>query len=651
MSAAQGGSTHCGRGAAISDFLQLALVGSPNSGKTTLFNALTGLRAKTANYPGVTVDRRAGRVLHLGDASKPVWVNDLPGLYSMDAISEDEGVAVRVLRGELPGESKPDGVLFVADATTLARSLPMLAEVVALGLPTVLVLTMVDELKARGGELDLFRLRSLIGIPVVGVVGNRGLGLNDLRALLSEPAAWFKLVPSGPSVPPPVVGANAAARFVWADQILAAAQRSAPGPSETTRKMDRVLLHPVIGLMVFLAFVATFFQAIFSWAQPAMDFFSGAMNSLADGILAAWPGGGLIAELLADGVVRGVGAVIVFVPQIGLLFALIHFFEASGYLARAAFVVDRVMGWAGLEGRCFIALLSSYACAVPGIMATRTIPNPRDRLATILVAPFATCSARLPVYAVLIAAFVPATPVLGWFTLQGLTLLGLYLLGGDSAVLFAALFKRGMLRGASLPFYLELPPYRWPSFKSVMTQTWSRVRVFLKDAGSVILIGSIVLWLFLNLPRTPAPPGATLAEARQVRIEGSFAASLGRAFEPVTAPIGFDWKINVGLIGSFAARELMISTMAQIYADPDDGKDTVGLADTLRAPDPATSKPRMSAASAYSLLAFYVYALLCLSTVAAARRETGGWRWPIFMLGYMTALAYFAAFVVYQIAR
>lgn len=636
----------------MSEFLQLALVGSPNSGKTTLFNALTGLRAKTGNYPGVTVDRRAGRVLHLDAAAAPVWVNDLPGLYSLDAISEDESVAVRVLRGELDGERKPDGVLFVADATTLARSLPMLAEVLALGLPTLMVLTMVDELKARGGELDLFRLRSLLGLPVVGVVGNRGLGLDDLRALLSDPAAWPKVVPSGPAIPPPAAGASPATRFVWADQILAAAQRRAPGPSETTRSMDRVLLHPVLGLLVFLAFVATFFQAIFSWAQPAMDFFSGTMDGFADGILAAWPGGGLAAELLADGVVRGVGAVVVFVPQIALLFALIHFFEASGYLARAAFVVDRVMGWAGLEGRCFIALLSSYACAVPGIMATRTIPSPRDRLATILVAPFATCSARLPVYAVLIAAFVPATPVLGWFTLQGLTLLGLYLLGGVSAVLFAALFKRGMLRGASLPFYLELPPYRWPSFKSVLTQTWSRVRVFLKDAGSVILIGSIVLWLFLNFPRTPAAPDATAAEARQARIEHSFAADVGRAFEPVTAPLGFDWKINVGLIGSFAARELMISTMAQIYAHPGDAEegDGLGLAETLRATDPQTGQPRMSAASAYSLLAFYVYALLCLSTVAAARRETGGWRWPIFMLAYMTALAYFAAFVVYQAA-
>jgi ferrous iron transport protein B len=636
----------------MSDFLQLALVGSPNSGKTTLFNALTGLRAKTGNYPGVTVDRRAGRVLHLGDAT-PVWISDLPGLYSLDAISEDERVAVRVLRGELPGEGKPDGVLFVADATTLARSLPMLAEVLALGLPTLLVLTMVDELKARGGDLDLFRLRSLIGIPVVGVVGNRGLGMDDLRALLADRAAWTPATNVKAVVPPPGAGATAAARFVWADQILATAQRRAPGPSETTRSMDRVLLHPALGLLVFLAFVATFFQAIFSWAQPAMDFFSGTMDGLADGILAAWPGGGLAAELLADGIVRGVGAVVVFVPQIALLFALIHFFEASGYLARAAFVVDRVMGWAGLEGRCFIALLSSYACAVPGIMATRSIPSPRDRLATILVAPFATCSARLPVYAVLIAAFVPATPVLGWFTLQGLTLLGLYLLGGVSAVLFAALFKRGMLRGASLPFYLELPPYRWPSFKSVMTQTWSRVRVFLKDAGSVILIGSIVLWFFLNFPRTEAAPGASAAEARQARIEGSFAADLGRAFEPLTAPVGFDWKINVGLIGSFAARELMISTMAQIYAHPDDGEsgDGLGLAATLRAPDPVTGKPRMSAASAYSLLAFYVYALLCLSTVAAARRETGGWRWPMFMLAYMTGLAYLAALVTYQIAR
>ncbi len=623
------------------ELIHLALVGAPNSGKTTLFNALTGLRAKTGNYPGVTVDRRAGRVLHLASDAPPVVLSDLPGLYSLDAISQDEAVAVRVLRGEMPGEPLPDGVLFVADSTTLSRSLPMLAEVQALGLPVVLVLTMVDELKARGGDLDLFRLQHLLGIPVVGVVGNRGLGLDDLRALLKAPATWRRS---------PAAASELTERFVWADRILSGAQRRAPGPSQSTRRIDGVLLHPVWGLLVFLAFIAIFFQAIFSWAQPAMDFFGGALDSLANRILASWPEGGLVAELLADGVVRGVGAVVVFVPQIALLFGMIFFFEASGYMARAAFVVDRVMGWAGLEGRCFIALLSSYACAVPGILATRTIPSPRDRLATILVAPFTTCSARLPIYSLLIAAFIPATPVLGWFTLQGLVLFALYFLGGISAVLFAALFKRGMLRGASLPFYLELPPYRWPSLKSVMMQTWSRVKVFLRDAGTVILCGSIALWILLNFPRTEAAAGMSRAEARQVRLEGSFAADLGRALEPVSEPLGFDWRVNVGLVGSFAARELMVSTMAQIYAVPDQNGEYVGLAETLRAENPATGRPNLTLPSALALLAFYVYALLCLSTVAAARRETGGWRWPIFMLAYMTAVAWLAAFLVYQVA-
>jgi ferrous iron transport protein B len=630
--------------AVVGAIVQLALVGSPNSGKTTLFNALTGLRARTGNYPGVTVDRRAGRARHMPAAAPPVVLSDLPGLYALDAISQDERVTVSVLRGEMNGEPRPDGVLFVADATTLGRSLPMLAEVRALGMPVVLVLTMVDELKARGGELDLFRLQARLGVPVVGVVGNRGIGLDDLRALLPEPARWRQ------DPPPLPTGATLEQRFAWADGVLAAAQRKAAGPSEQTRRIDRVLLHPVWGLLVFLAFIAVFFQAIFSWAQPLMDFFGGALDGLADGILAAWPDGGVPAELLADGVVRGVGAVVVFVPQIALLFAMIFFFEASGYMARAAFVVDRVMGWAGLEGRCFISLLSSYACAVPGILATRTIPSPRDRLATILVAPFATCSARLPVYAVLIAAFVPATPVLGWFTLQGFTMFALYLLGGVSAVLFAALFKRGMLRGASLPFYLELPPYRWPSAKSVTLQTWSRVKVFLRDAGTVILCGSIVLWILLNFPRDAAATGASELEARQTRIESSYAARIGKAMEPATAPLGFDWKINIGLVGSFAARELMISTMAQVYAVPDDDGEYAGLAETLRAPDPLTGKPPLTTASALSLLAFYVYALLCLSTVAAARRETGGWRWPVFMMVYMTVVAWAAAFAVYQLA-
>jgi len=511
-----------------------------------------------------------------------------------------------------------------------------------IGRPTLLVLTMVDELKVRGGDLDLFKLQAELGIPIVGVVGNKGLGIDDLRLRLPEFSSWTR--------PDKLPDRDTESRLILGDRILEQVTRHPLSDSQTTRRIDKILLHPVIGIAVFMAFLAVFFQAIFSWAAPAMDLFSGWMDAAADWVSATMPES-MFTDLLADGIIRGVGAVVVFVPQIALLFALIFFFEASGYMSRAAFVVDRVMGWAGLEGRCFISLLSSYACAVPGIMATRTIPSPRDRLATILVAPFATCSARLPVYAILISAFIPNTEVVGPFTMQGLTLMGLYLLGGISAVLFAALFKRGMLRGASLPFYLELPPYRFPSLRSVGLQVFRRVRVFLKDAGSVILIGSIILWFLLNFPQHDASPDLSPVQAHRAQIEQSYAADVGRALEPVFDPLGFDWRINVGLIGSFAARELMVSTLAQVYAYEDGGEENfAGFSDMLTYPDPKTGEPPMTFASAVALLLFFVYALLCLSTVAVVRRETNSWKWPLFMVGYMGAMAWIAGFIGYTIA-
>jgi len=617
---------------------RIALLGSPNSGKTTLFNALTGLRAKTGNYPGVTVDRRQGPA---ATPDGPVEVIDLPGTYSLQAISEDEAVSVRVLRGQMEGETRPDGIVVVADATTLHRSLPLLAEAMQFGLPVCLALTMVDELKARGGEIDLFALRRKLGIPVFGVVGHKGIGVADLRDQLGQPKSWEQ-----PRTPPENDPQD---RFAWADQVLAEATRATPHDSALTQRLDAVLLHPVGGLLVFLAFVALFFQSIFSWAAPAMDLMSGGVEALADW-LGTWMPSGWLASLVVDGVVRGVGAVLVFLPQIALLFTLIFFFEACGYMARAAFLMDRLMGGVGLEGRCFIALLSSYACAVPGILATRTIPSPRDRLATILVAPLATCSARLPVYAVLIAAFVPDTPVLGPLNLQGLTLLGLYLLGAVSALVFAAIFKRGVLRGASLPFYLELPPYRFPSLKTVLLQVWQRVWMFLKRAGTVILAASVVLWLLLNFPRVEAADGLDEAERAQLQIEQSYAADIGRAIEPAIEPMGWDWRVGIGLVGSVAAREVIVSTMAQVYAYEGDEEDAAGFAALLNRPDPATGRPPLDLASALALLVFFVYALQCISTIAVIRREAGGWRHALFALGYQTGFAWLAAWLTYLAA-
>ena len=620
---------------------RVAILGAPNSGKTTLFNALTGHRAKAGNYPGVTVDRREGDLQRRFGADD-VRLVDLPGVYSLQPQSEDETVAVRVLEGGF-GEPAPDGVVVVVDATTIERGLPLLAEAAALGLPVCVALTMIDELKARHGEIDPAELEQELGVPVLGVVGNRGLGIDDLGALVSAPWDWT----GSPSLSQGAEAKTPEDRFAWARAVLGACRRQAPEPNRWTRRLDRFLLHPVIGSAVFLTFVAFFFQAIFTWATPAMDFLSGLMDGLADQVLVALPDTA-VTRLVADGVIRGVGAVIVFLPQIVLLFTVILFLEACGYMARAAFVVDRVMGWVGLEGRCFIALLSSYACAVPGIMATRTIPSPRDRLTTILVAPFATCSARLPVYLLLIAAFIPADPVLGPFTWQGLTLMGLYFLGTGAALLSAAVFKRGLLRGASLPFYLELPPYRLPRPSDIALGVWDRAKLFLRRAGTIILAVSVVLWFLLNLPRRPADPDLSVVENQRMVLEGSYAASAGRLLEPVFAPMDFDWRINVGLVASQAAREVMVATLAQIYAQED--QDGEGLGVLLAGSGEAGSAPLLSRASALALLVYFAFAMQCMSTLAVIRRETGGWRWPVFTFAYMNGLAWLSAWLTFVVA-
>ena len=620
---------------------RIALLGAPNSGKTTLFNALTGHRAKAGNYPGVTVDRREGG-LQGRFTEESIRLIDLPGVYSLESQSEDEAVAVRVLRGEF-GEPVPDGMLVVLDATTIERALPLVAEAASLGVPLCVALTMIDELKARHGEIDVVALEAQLGVPVLGVVGNRGLGVDDLGALLASSRDW---------TPSPALKEAAAAdtpeeRFDWTYGVLERCRRETPRPDRWTRRLDRFLLHPVLGPAVFLTFVALFFQAIFTWATPAMDLLSGLMDGLAARLLTALPDT-LLTRLLADGVIRGVGAVIVFLPQIVLLFTVILFLEACGYMARAAFVVDRLMGWVGLEGRCFLALLSSYACAVPGIMATRTIPSERDRLTTILVAPFATCSARLPVYTLLIAAFIPADPVFGPFTWQGLTLGGLYLLGTAAALVSAAVLKRGLRRGASLPFYLELPPFRLPRPSDIALGVWDRARMFLRRAGTIILGVSIVLWFLLNLPRRDADPQLSAAANQQVILEGSYAASVGRFLEPVFAPMDFDWRINVGLVASQAAREVMVATLAQIFAH--EGEDGEGLGGVLAGGGERGGAPVLSRASALALLVYFAFAMQCMSTLVVIRRETGKWRWPAFTFVYMTGLGWLGAWATFLVA-
>jgi ferrous iron transport protein B len=621
--------------AALVPPLRLGLLGSPNSGKTTLFNALTGLRARVANYPGVTVERREGQTRIDG---RPAIVIDLPGTYSLTPISPDEAIVMRVIAGEVEGVAPPDALLITADACSLDRSLLLVAQALHLGKPACLVVTMVDELRARGGELDVALLSDALGIPVVGVVGHRGLGLERLRELIGRPEAW-----SRPPILPP---REAQERAGWVESVLGRVLHRRPGRSRITEAVDRVVLHPVAGSLLFAAIMVLFFQLIFAWAQPAMDAIDAGVSRLSGAIHAALPAG-VLADLLADGVVAGVGSVIVFLPQILLLFSLLYLLEDVGYMARAAFVVDRLMGRIGLEGRAFVSLLSSYACAVPGIMATRTIPSPRNRLVTILVAPLMTCSARLPVYALLIGAFVPAVSVWGPLGLQGLVLLGLYFVGSAAAFVVAALLKRTLLRGDDLPFYLELPPYRMPPARLLVSQVLGSARAFVRRAGTIILGVSILLWFLLSFPRVEPPPGADGAAAARHALEQSAAGRLGHAVEPLIAPLGFDWKIGVGLVASLAAREVIVATLAQVYAV---SEYDVSLREAVqRDRDPRTGRLVFAPPTVAALLVFFVFALQCTSTLAIMRRETNSWRWPAFAFAYLLALAYGASFATHRL--
>jgi ferrous iron transport protein B len=456
--------------------------------------------------------------------------------------------------------------------------------------------------------------------------------------MLGHPEKWPR-----PAIAPP---ADWQERAAWADSIADHVITRPPERHRATEAIDRIVLHPVWGTLLFAAVMLSFFQLVFSFATPAMEWIDGAIVAGSETTRALLPAG-LLADFIADGIISGVGSVLTFVPQIALLFALLYLLEDIGYMARAAFVVDRVMGRIGLEGRSFVALLSSYACAVPGIMATRTVPSPRDRLVTILVAPLMTCSARLPVYVLLIGAFVPAEKVFGPIGLQGLVMLGLYLLGATSALVVAALLKRWLLPGEGLPFSMELPSYRIPTFRLWANQVWRSVYAFLRRAGTIILATAIVLWALLTFPRVEAPVGLTDAETQRYSLEHSFAGQLGHAIEPAIAPLGFDWKIGVGLVASLAAREVIVATLAQIYASTDEG---ASLRTAIRRDvNPRTGRATFSPATVASLLVFFVFALQCMSTLAVMRRETNSWRWPTFAFCYLLTIAYCASFVTYRV--
>jgi ferrous iron transport protein B len=616
--------------------LVFGLLGSPNAGKTTLFNALTGLRAKVGNYPGVTVERREGEI-RLGDAR--ALLIDLPGTYGLTPISADEAIVNDVLSGAAAGVAKPDALIVVADACSLQRTLPFIGEAILQGTPMCIVLTMLDELAARGGKLDIRRLEASLGVPVVGVIGHRGRGIDALRRLLGNPDNW-----SRPEIEPP---RDRVERAGWADSIASSVIEERPARHRLTERVDRVVLHPVWGSLLFLAVMVIFFQLIFTWASPAMDAIDSGITVLASLARTVLPAGWM-ADLVADGLIAGVGSVVIFLPQIVILFALLYLLEDLGYMARAAFVVDRLMGRIGLEGRSFVALLSSYACAVPGIMATRTIPSPRDRLVTILVAPLMTCSARLPVYALLISAFVPERSVWGPIGLQGLILLGLYLAGAVAALVVAGLFKRTIIRGDGLPFTMELPTYRWPTGRVWLSQVLGSAWAFIRRAGTIIMAASIILWVLLNFPKVEAPPHLEPRAATAYSLEHSAAGRIGHFIEPAIAPLGFDWKIGVGLIASLAAREVIVATLAQVYATG--GEEGDSLREALRNDrDPETGALIFSPATVGALLVFFVFALQCTSTLAIMRRETNSWRWPAFAFGYLFVLAYTMSFLTHRV--
>lgn len=607
--------------------LHLAIVGSPNAGKTTMFNALTGLRAKTANYPGVTVSRREGTVQL---AERGITLVDLPGTYGLDAISPDEQIVTDALQGMIPGVDRPDALAVVADASTLERSMLFVADLLRLGLPTCLIVTMVDELAARGGSVDLERLSAALGIPVVGVIGHRGIGLDGVRELFADPESW-----SRPVLEPPSDGAG---RSAWVDSVLRSSFK-APGPDRRTRRVDAVLLHPVWGVLVFLVVMLAFFQAIFTLAAPVIDALDGVFADLAGAVKDAIPG--WFGELIGDGAIAGVGGVLVFLPQITLLFLIITLLEKVGYLARASFLADRLMARFGLEGRSFVSMLSSFACAIPGILSTRTIPSERRRIATMMAAPLMTCSARLPVFTLLIAAFVPDNPVLGPVKTQGLALFGLYFLGALSGLLYAGLLNMFALSGSAAPVVMELPPYRRPTLKAVLLQTWEGAWSFIRKAGTIILASSLVLWLLLNISFASPPAGLTEPEAASYELEHSIAGYAGKGLGPAFDPLGFDWRTNIAVIGSLAAREVFVSTLAlSTAADSEDA-----LPDRLRELRDDDGDKVYDAATVAAILIFFVYALQCFSTVAVLRRETNSWRWPGIAFGSMFVLAYVGALI------
>jgi ferrous iron transport protein B len=613
--------------------LRLALVGTPNCGKTSLFNALTGSRQKVANYPGVTVERKTGSFAT--PAGRTVTLVDLPGTYSLRGRSPDEDITRDIVLGRFPDEAAPDLVLCVADSTNLRLTFRLLLELKQTRRPLLLVLNMFDIAARRGVQVDLERLSAELGVPVVTSVAVRKGGTEALLQRTDELAAQHVVAEVENNWKPMTV-AELRALQREADRIIAACISLPARPETLTSRIDQVVLHPVAGLIVLVLILFLMFQAVFSWAQPVMELLSDSFAALGLLVHDNLPDG-LLQSFLQNGVISGVGSVVVFLPQIVLIFLFILLLEDFGYMARAAFLMDRIMGGAGLHGRAFIPLLSSFACAIPGIMATRVIDNRRDRLTTILIAPLMTCSARIPVYTLIISAFVPAKQIWGWISLQGLVMFGLYAAGILSALAVSLVVKLMMWRDYEpAPFMLELPDYKLPRLRSVVIGVYTRAKMFLQRAGTTIFSMMVLIWFLASFPRPPA--GATEPD-----INYSLASMIGHAIEPLLAPLGFNWQIAVALIPGMAAREVAIAALGTVYAI-EGGKEAAEQIGQVLA-------SKWSLATALSILAWYIFAPQCASTLAVIRRETGSWRWVAVSFTYMMTLAYFASFATYQIAR
>jgi ferrous iron transport protein B len=612
--------------------MHLALVGTPNSGKTSLFNALTGSRQKVANYPGVTVERKEGTFVT--PQGRQVSLVDLPGTYSLRGRSPDEEITRDIVLGRTKGEALPDLVLCVADSTNLRLTIRLLLELKSTGRPLALVLNMFDIAKRRGVTVDVPHLAEALGVPVVTSIAVRKGGTADLLRLTDEILAQAPS-PDRQNLWQPLTPAQLRATQREADRIIATTVSLPERPDTWTARIDAVVLHPVGGLLILLLLLFVMFQAVFAWAQPLMELLSSSFDAAGQYVHDTLPAG-LLQSFLQNGVISGVGSVIVFLPQIIIIFLFILLLEDFGYMARAAFLMDRIMGGAGLHGRAFIPLLSSFACAIPGIMATRVIDNRRDRLTTILIAPLMTCSARIPVYTLIISAFIPAKEVWGWINLQGLVMFGLYTTGIASALGVSFLIKFFMWRDYQpAPFMLELPDYKLPRVRSIAIGITNRAKMFLQRAGTTIFAMMVLIWFLASFPQPPAG-------AEGGAINYSLAAIIGKAIAPLLAPVGFNWQIAVALIPGMAAREVAVAALGTVYAI-EGGKEAAEQIGQVLA-------TKWSLATALSLLAWYIFAPQCASTLAVIRRETGSWKWMAVTFAYMLILAYAASFATYNIA-